>query len=274
MPAYKKHTIMVDGIQLSYIREGQGETIIFVHGITTYSFIWETMLPYFQNNYDIVAFDLAGTGDSDKPLERNISLKYQAELLFQLCEKLEISKTHLVCHDIGGGIGQIFAVQHPEMLYDLTLLNSVGYDFWPVQPIIAMRTPIIRQLAISILDLGMLRIIVERGLYHKEKLSPELMALFTRPFRQTIGRKGFLHLARCLDNSDLTGIREQLKKLSIPVLIIRGDRDVYLSCHIAEMLHKDLPNSKLLKIKTAGHFIQIDEPVLCSIKILHFIQNP
>jgi pimeloyl-ACP methyl ester carboxylesterase len=133
---------------------------------------------------------LLGCGESAKPLNEDFSLKRQALLIKDFCSKLGIAKFHMVCHDVGGGVGQIFAINYPDLLYDLTLINTVAYNFWPVQPIIAMRTPIIRQIAMASLDFGMFEIIVKRGLYHKTQLTDELMGFFWKPMKTPIGRKG------------------------------------------------------------------------------------
>ena len=79
----------------------------------------------------------------------------------------------------------------------LTFFNypEIVYDFWPVQSIITMRTPIIRQFAMTTLDLGVFKIIVRRGVYNKERVNDELMELFRKPMLTQEGRKGFLHFA-------------------------------------------------------------------------------
>lgn len=263
----------IQGNSITYYRSGKGETVLFVHGITTYSFIWRNIVPYFEKNYDVIVVDLLGSGDSDKPLNEDFSLKRQASILYDFCILNKITKMHIVGHDVGGGVVQIFAVNYPEFLYDLTMVNSVAYNFWPVQPIVAMRTPIVRQLAMATLDLGMFKLIVKRGLYHKKQLSDELMNYFWRPMKTTVGRKGFLHFAKCLNNKNLTDIEEQLRNLSIPSLIIRGEADVYLSAAISEKLHSEIPNSKLVKIETGGHFIQEDEPEKVAHSILDFFRR-
>lgn len=265
--------IEIQGNSIAWYREGEGEVVIFVHGITTYSFIWKKVVPYFKYNYQVVLIDLLGCGDSDKPLNQDISLKRQAHLLKEFCDKLHISKLHLVCHDVGGGIGQIFAVNYPEMLHDLVLINSVAYNFWPVQPIIALRTPIIRQIAMASLDYGMFEVIVKRGLYNKQQFSNELMEFFYKPMKTSAGRKAFLHFAKCLDNKNLTEIENELRHLKVPVLIVRGMGDVYLDASISSKLHSEIPGSKLVEIETAGHFIQEDEPEKLSASIINFIQE-
>jgi len=264
-------SIELQGNSITYYRIGSGDPVIFIHGITTYSFIWRNIIPYFQDKYDVIVIDLLGCGDSDKPLNEDFSLKRQSQIIREFCLKCEITKFHMVCHDVGGGIGQIFAINYPEMLFDLTLINTVAYNFWPVQPIVAMRTPIIRQIAMASLDFGMFELIVKRGLYHTSKLTNEVMEFFWKPMRSSVGRKGFLHFAKCLNNKNLTDIESELRQMQLPTLIIRGDADIYLSASIAEKLHSEIPNSQLVHIATGGHYIQEDEPEKISMNILNFI---
>lgn len=263
----------VTGYKLAYQRWGKGEPVLLVHGITTYSFIWRKLIPALSMEYDVIAVDLLGCGNSDKPSNVSYSIKQQAEILCNFLQELGIDCFHYVGHDIGGGIGQIFAVRYPESLHDLTLINTVAYDYWPVQPITAIRTPIIRQIMMATLDFGMLKQIVLRGVYHNERVDSELMDLFWMPMRTREGRKAFLHFAKSLDNLDLMEIEANLRTLDLPVLIIRGDADLYLSETIAERLHREIPDSHLVRIPNAGHFIQEDEPQKLVETITHFFKE-
>ena len=260
----------IDGNRIAYFRKGEGEAVLLVHGITTYSFIWKRVVPLLEEEYQVIGVDLLGCGASSKQLDRPYSIKGHAHLLKQFLEKLGIEKFHFVGHDVGGGIGQIFAVNYSEMLYDLVLINTVAYDYWPVQPIIAMRTPIIRQLAMATLDLGALRMIIRRGLYHKEKLTPDLMDCFWEPLKSKRGRKAFLHFAASLNNHHLLDIIDDLHLLDLSVLIIRGDADPYLSTAISDKLAENLNRSCLVKIPTASHFIQEDEPEMIAAEMKKF----
>jgi pimeloyl-ACP methyl ester carboxylesterase len=261
------------GHKLAYQRLGQGEPVLLVHGITTYSFIWRRIIPQLSWEYDVIAVDLLGCGNSDKPLDVPYSLRQHAEILLEFTRHLGLERFHFIGHDVGGGVGQIFAVRYGQHLYDLTVINTVAYDYWPVQPISAIRTPIIRQLVMAVLDRGALKQIVLRGVYHDERVDSELMDLFWMPMRSREGRKAFLHFAKSLDNQDLMVIAENLKLLSLPVLIIRGEADLYLSAAISDRLHREIPNSRLVKIPTAGHFIQEDEPELLVDFIMQFFEE-
>lgn len=263
--------IEIDGYKIACHRSGSGEAMLLVHGITTYSFIWKEMVSGLSSDFDVIALDLLGCGDSEMPKGVDYSISAQADIIKKLLDELGIKKVHLVCHDIGGGIGQIFAVRYPDRLHDLVLINSVAYDFWPVQPIVSMRTPIIRQLGMALLDIGFFKLLVKRGVYHKERVTDELMEMFYRPVRSAEGKAAFLHLAKCLNNMQLMEIAEDLRKLQLPVLIVRGDADIYLKPEISEKLHSEINTSRLERIPTGGHFIQVDEPELLVKMINRFI---
>ncbi|MDQ6969504.1 MAG: alpha/beta hydrolase [Mariprofundus sp.] len=265
----------IDGHKVAYNRSGNasGEVMLLVHGITTYSFIWRKLLPFLEQSYDVIAVDLLGCGESDMPLDESYAIKDHAERLYRFMQQLDIQRFHVVGHDLGGGIAQIFAVRHESMLISLSMINMVAYDFWPVQPITAMRAPIVRQLLMGALDLGMMKVLVKAGLYHKENLDDELMDLFWKPLRSREGRKAFMHFARCLDNHNLMEIVEELKQLTVPSLIMRGDADPFLSATVAERLHEGMPGSQLLHIATASHYLMEDEPEWAAENILTFVAD-
>jgi pimeloyl-ACP methyl ester carboxylesterase len=244
-----------------------------VHGITTYSFIWRRVTERLCREHEVFAVDLLGCGESSNPLDVEYSLNHHAQLLSTFVRELGLSRVHLVGHDIGGGVAQVIAVRRPENLRDVTLVNPVGYDFWPVQPIVTMRTPIVRQFALATLHLGTFRAIVRRGLFHPERATPELMKLFWEPMKTRQGRKAFLRFAESLDNRHLTDIVSALRELKLPVLVVRGDSDVYLSRAITDRLHDDIPHSRLVVIPEAGHFIQEDQPQALAEALLKFFRE-
>lgn len=252
----------VEGYELSYLRHGQGEPLLLIHGITTYSFMWEAMMPTLTKCYEAIAPDLLGCGESDKPEDVDYSPLAQARLMVGLLDVLNIHSVHVAAHDIGGAVGQLMAALWPERVKSLTLINTVGYDYWPVQPIVTFRIPILRHLAMAIMDIRLFRQVVLRALYHKEAATEALMEKLYRPFLTKEGRNGFLQLARCLSNYQLMGNLDAIHSIKVPVQIIRGDADVFLPPDIAERLHDNIPDSTLERVRTGGHYLQFDEPAL------------
>jgi pimeloyl-ACP methyl ester carboxylesterase len=263
-----RRTISVEGHELAYRRGGRGEPLLVVHGITTWSFIWDGLFEALTARHDVVAADLLGCGGSDMPLDASYSLADQARRMAALADELGLGRFHFAGHDLGGGIGQILAVRYPGRVRTLTLVNPVAYDLWPVQPILALRTPVVRQFLMATLDAGTLRLIVRRALHHKDLLTPELLERFREPLSTERGRKAFLHFARCLDSSDLTGIADGLRRLDLPVTVVWGMKDVYLPFAIADRLASEIPGCRLVRLETAGHFSLLDEPARVAEAIL------
>lgn len=257
--AASKECCPVDGQRLAYWQRGQGEVVLLVHGITTYAFLWEPVARQLAERYRVIAVDLLGCGDSDMPLDVSYGLSAHADRLRTFCRQLELPRLHFVGHDLGAGIGQIFATRYPDQLLDLTLINPVAYDYWPVQPITTLRAPILGQLLAASLDLGMLHLLVRRGFLHKELVDATLVETYRRPFSTPLGRKALMHFARALDARDLLQIVDRLQRLELPVQILWGKADAYLSADIPAQLAADIPNCRRVDLD-AGHYSPLDAP--------------
>lgn len=247
--------------------------MLLIHGITTYSFIWDNLIQGLASSFGLIVPDMLGCGESDKSPD-DLSPEAQARMLVGLMDKLEIESAHVVTHDIGGAVGQIMAVRYPGRVRTLAMLNTVGYDYWPVQPIVTFRVPILRQLAMAAINRSIFKKIVERGVYYKERVTDQLMDEFFHPLESSEGRQGFLKLAGSLSNRQLMDIKEEIHAIPMPVMIVRGDADPYLTSDISERLHANIRGSRLERIETAGHFIQIDEPDWVVGLILDFCREP
>ncbi|MCW3804220.1 alpha/beta fold hydrolase [Plebeiibacterium marinum] len=272
MEGLVQKSLMIQDHELNYYEAGTGTPVLFVHGISTYSFIWRKIVPSFVDLYRVIVVDLFGCGRSDLRVDISYSLSSHASYLHQFMAKLNIDKFHLVSHDVGGGIAQIMSVMHPDRIKSATLINTVAYNFWPVQPIISMRTPIFRQFAAATLDLWTLKLIVKRGLYHPGAFTEELVELFRSGINSKPSRKSFLHFAKCLNNNDLMSIVDELHNLDTPILIIRGVKDVYLGAAITHELVKNLKNCTGIRIETAGHYAQEDEPGVIIKEVKNFLE--
>ena len=257
----------------AFERVGSGEPVVLLHGVTTSSFIWRRIVPLLSPHYDVIAIDHLGFGGSPRDPGADASVGAHAERAAALLRRLALGPVHLVGHDVGGAIAQVVTARYPEQVRDLALLNTVGYDYWPVQPISSLRAPIIRRLSVATLNRHALAVIVRRGLFYKERLTPELLELFHSQVSAPEARKSFMQFIRALDPRSTIEALPRLAASGKEVLIVRGDGDVYLTENIAERLHEDLPGSRLVRIPTAGHFLQEDEPELVSRVLIEFFRR-
>lgn len=116
--------------RLHYIDEGQGPTILFVHGTPTWSFIYRDLIKHLSKHYRCIAADHIGFGLSDKPAGWSYRPSDHSRNLAALIEHLGLKEFTLVVHDYGGPIGLGYAVEHPEQITQLVIFNTW---MWPLE---------------------------------------------------------------------------------------------------------------------------------------------
>ena len=136
---YEKKFIDVNGKQMAYVDEGSGDTVLFLHGNPTSSYLWRNIAPHVEDTNRIVIPDLIGMGDSEKlDGEDNSGYKYhgQYEYLTGLMDKLDLGDSiHLVIHDWGSAMGFQFARENPNRIKSITYMEAIvmplTWDQWP-----------------------------------------------------------------------------------------------------------------------------------------------
>ena len=135
--------------RMHYLDEGQGETLLMLHGNPTWSFYYRNLVKGLRSQYRCVVPDHIGCGLSDKPQEYNYTLSQHIDNLAALVDHLNLDHLTLVMHDWGGSIGMGLAVRAPEKIKRLIFFNTAAFiaDRIPFS-INLCRYPIIGPLAI------------------------------------------------------------------------------------------------------------------------------
>src|SRR5512135_954239 len=116
-------TLRANGINLYYESTGQGQPLVFIHGLGSSTRDWEYQIPTFSQNYQVIAFDLRGHGQSAKPAGP-YSMKMYAADLAGLLAGLGVKSAHLVGISLGGAVAFQFALDYPAAVKTLTIVNS------------------------------------------------------------------------------------------------------------------------------------------------------
>jgi haloalkane dehalogenase len=121
-PEYREQ----DGLRLAYLDEGEGLPVILFHGEPTWSYLWrKVMPPLLEVECRCIAPDLAGFGRSDKPTDIGwYSYDRHVELMAGLLEELDLRDATAVVHDWGGPIGMRLAIEHPERITRLVIMDT------------------------------------------------------------------------------------------------------------------------------------------------------
>jgi 3-oxoadipate enol-lactonase len=114
--------LLVNNTGIYYEVTGQGEPLLFVHGLASSSRSWKKQVPFFSQKYRVITFDIRGHGRSDKPMEP-YSIKSFATDAVELLRTLGISAVHVVGFSMGGMVAFQLAVDAPELVRSLVAVN-------------------------------------------------------------------------------------------------------------------------------------------------------
>jgi epoxide hydrolase 4 len=125
-PMLKDHYVQVNGVKLHVVTAGKGPLILFLHGFPEFWYEWKDQLAEFGKDHLAVAPDMRGYNLSDKPEALD---QYKINVLVEDVRALAEHYSHqkkfvLVAHDWGGAVAWAFAIQHPEMLDKLVIVNA------------------------------------------------------------------------------------------------------------------------------------------------------
>jgi pimeloyl-ACP methyl ester carboxylesterase len=141
-------TVTVDGheLEMAYRDAGPGEgeprdTLVFVHGVPTWSYLWRLVAPAFEDDYRVVVPDLVGYGNSAAHEGFDRSIRAQEQALDGLLDALGVETFTFVAHDIGGGAALRMAAHQPDRVDRFVASNLVCYDSWPVEFIVNLGLP-------------------------------------------------------------------------------------------------------------------------------------
>jgi pimeloyl-ACP methyl ester carboxylesterase len=255
----REQTSTVNGIRMRWEETGDGPPIIYIHGIPTSPRLWRHVIPQVDGARSL-AWEMVGYGGSiDQGRERDISVARQAEYLIRWMDDRELDRAILVGHDLGGGVAQIAATNHPDRVSGLVLTNAISYDSWPIPSVIVMRAlgPIVRLLPNSIFRL-IYTTFLHQG--HDDRARAKESVGEHWPFyEQADGAAAFIRQVRSLDVRDTQAITSDLPRLDIPARLVWGAADPFQPMKYAERLARDL-DAPLDSIEGGLHFVPEDHP--------------
>lgn len=271
----QKQIAALSNINISYTTSGNGDPIVLVHGWPTSSFLWRNMHPTLSKRYQVIAIDLPGFGDSDKPLDASYSLNFYVKVFDDFLSHLGLSKINLVVHDLGGPIGLLWAVRNKEKVSRLVLLNTLVYpEFSNAVKLFGLATllPIIKTWLTS--SKGIAKA-MSFGVQKKEQLSTEILYAYQAPFQSKLARKVLLRSVQRIGKKGFIEIANGLTKIDYPVGLIYGENDRILPDvqKTMDRVKTDIPHAQQKSIPNCGHFLQEDEPEKLSQLLLTFLKD-
>jgi pimeloyl-ACP methyl ester carboxylesterase len=255
--------ITIDRHRIAYSQFGQGLPIALLHGIPTSRYLWRQIIPLLvERGCEVTALDLLGYGQSDQPEDADLGVASQAKLMGAALKAIGWSDGALVGHDIGGGIAQLVAVDQTSLINCLVLVDTIAYDSFPIGVIARLNEPIWDGiLGAPDFDLKKgLRKSFEKGMVNTDRISPEMIATYEKPFSGVQGRLAYLRAARALRTGELATRMAEVEALQTPTLVVWGAEDVFQPIAYGGRLAAALANGRFERIAAAGHFLPEDQP--------------
>ena len=282
---YTEHWITREGGRL-YARHypGNGPAFVLMHGFPDNLYIYDGLVPHLTHaGRSVVTFDFLGFGASDKHDAAAYSFKQQLGDLEAVVATLKLGKVIPVAHDAAGPAAINFALQHPDKVHGLCLLNTL-YGATP-----AARLPelieLFAQPGLATLAAEMIQSPEQMGFLlnfqfgkfqaslterHQAHSAAVLGPIVVNSFmQQPSSARAFVQLAADLfaEIGRNTARLADLKNLDVPVTILWGSHDPYLTAGMADDFKHHLPHASVSFVD-AGHWLMIDEPALVAQKML------
>jgi haloalkane dehalogenase len=276
LPAYafQPHYHELDGLRLHYVDEGDGDPIVCFHGEPTWAFLYRKMVsPLVQAGHRIVCPDYAGFGRSDKPTDRGwYSYDRHVELVAALLDAVDVRGATVVVQDWGGPIGLRWAVENPERVAQIVILNtglftgrvSKGFMAWRD---FAERNPD--------LPVGF----VVRGATSSE-LSDDIVRGYEAPFPTPESKAGAAQFPLLVPTSDeqagaaeMRAVADELSRWDKPALVAFSDSDpVFPYPRAGEAFTSMISTAgEQVRIEGAAHFLQEDRGEQIAAEIARFL---
>jgi len=259
-----------DSSSLHYIRRGQGDPVILIHGMAASLHGWNWLVPALAaNGYSALALDLPGHGDSPKPDDPG---QYTIESFYTSLDAWIDSQDFaappvLVGHSLGGYLSLSYAVRHPVQVRALVLIDPL-YNLEQLSPFVRMlrHRPAISEKA--------LHLIPERVISALLSWDPTRSEDHPRDARQQIAadyKRASSHIVYI--PASLQDLTPLLSQVTLPSLVIWGEKDLTLRPDSFPALAEALPNALSRAIRGAGHQPHIGQPTLVNRLALDFLAS-
>ena len=262
------HTALVNGIRLHYVQAGNSDTaIVLLHGSPKTWYEWRLIMPVLAQNFTVIAPDLRGFGDSDKP-ESGYDKKTVAKDIHELLSQLGFSSIYLVGHDIGSTAAYAYASLYPNEVKKLVFLDvpplGIGPQEWAPN-LWHMQFHMTPELPEALLD-GKIRTYLRwfygdgwmHGTPKSLTISEADMDEYVRTYSQPGAIKTWLAHYRAFPQ-DMQDNAEFVKtKLTMPVLTIGGEETLGDWAYKVMSLAAESVQSVL--VKNCGHWIPEEAP--------------
>jgi len=263
------HDFVFRGHTIRYWAAGQGEPLLLLHGFPTASWDWHYLWQPLSRQYRVIACDMLGFGDSDKPRDHSYSLVEQAELQQALLEHLGIRQpVHVLAHDYGVSVAQELLARDGEGRFEMASCVFLNGGLFPEAH---------RALWVQKLLLGRMGWLIGR-MFDRHSLDRDFSRVFgpdTRPTESELddfwsliaANRGHYILYRLINYIPERIVQRErwvqaMQQGRVPMRFINGAADPVSGRHMVERYRELVPNPDTVLIPTVGRYPHTEAPAL------------
>jgi pimeloyl-ACP methyl ester carboxylesterase len=252
----------INDITINYELEGEGKTIVFVHGLSDSLAYWKVLSENLKKDYQTLIYDLRGHGESSDD-DRNTTIDLYQEDLYQLLKALNIENAVFVGLSLGGNVILDLAVNHPEMINGLIVMSSFPEHDEELKRIFDDFNNAIDKGFVEFFD-TILPYTLTEDLLEEHK---ELLENLKHKAAKTANLEGIKKGINAGYGFDLT---DKLNEINAPALVIAGEEDNLTSLDIQRKISDNIEDAELIVLEKTKHNILIGRNIE---KVLNIINE-
>ena len=265
-----KHSKWIDisGVNVHYRDEGEGETLLLVHGTFSSLHTFDEWTSILKRKFRVIRLDIPGFGLTGPVKSKEYSIDLFTKFLTDFTTALNIRQFHLAGNSLGGWLSWEFALTNPGKVRKLILINSAGYindRNYPL-PFIIAQTPVLRSV-FSFVPKAVVRRFVRQVFYNQSKVTNAVVDRYYDMLHRPGNKEAFVSLA----NATFKQNTHHLSELEIPVLIQWGKEDKWISVEHAYKFHRDISENELIIYDKTGHIPMEECPEKSASDVINFL---
>ena len=281
-PLTTRHRVEVNGIRLYYSVTGSGDPVVLLHGFPETSYAWRKIIPTLSEHYTVIAPDLRGCGDSDRP-SVGYDKRTVAEDIYQLVQHLKLGSINLVSHDVGMMVGYAYAATYPTKVRRLVLMEAALPGLGLEDLYDAAKYPRMYHLPLFEAPNGLAEALItgrekmfvshfmRQQTYDPIGLDEDALDEYARRLSAPGALRGGIEYFRS-HAIDAEHNREHAKtKLPMPVLTVGGTAS--FGANLAPQIRPLVEDLQSVMIKDCGHYLAEEQPDRVIAELLRFFNE-
>lgn len=268
------------GIKLAYVDEGKGtETILMIHGLGSYLPAWKKNISELSKNYRVIAVDLPGYGKSSKAPHSGL-MTFYAGVIADFIQKLELGPVNLAGHSMGGQISMVLALEKPELVKRLILVDPAGFEVFHAGQknwFKDVMTPnLVRLTSVDAIEINL------ASNFYRMPDDAVFMIEDRIAMRDADDFEAYcLAVARSVHGMVDEAVLHKIAGINVPTLIFFGENDMLIpnrylnpgfTAKIAETGAGLIKGSKLIMVPKCGHFMMFEKSEVFNTETRNFIK--